>query len=90
MKQQILQILEDYFADEKMVEEIIGVLDKGVGNAVSMLDVGLVKQSDIRDWATLHGYAMVKCASIADRLKVEKVAREIWGSHGKGDKYFLD
>jgi len=84
MKQKILDILQDYFADEVMTAEIITVLDAGVGNAVSMLDTGAVKQSDIRDWATLHGYAMVKICSMADRLKVEKVAREIWGDGGLG------
>jgi hypothetical protein len=111
MKQKILDILQDYFADEQMVKEITEVLDKyyeevmiqtegdamgftsGINylpGAVSLLDTGQLKQQDIRDWATLHGYAMVKCTSIADRLKVEKVAREIWGADGKGDKYFLE
>lgn len=106
MKQQILDILQDYFADERMAAEITAVLDKfneemiiriegdamgfseGLPGAVSMLESGQVTQAEIRDWATLNGYALVKINSIANRLKIEKVAREIWGD--EKDKYFLE
>lgn len=102
MKQKILDLLQDYFVDESLVAEITAVLDAGETNpekqvrllcggsgSIFMLDTKQVKQSDIRDWATLNGYALVKICSMADKLKIEKVAREIWGD-AEGDKYFLE
>lgn len=89
MKQQILDILQDYCADEAMTAEIKAVLDKlELPGAVSMLETKPVTQADIIDWATLNGYVAVKCNSMTGRLRVENVAREMWGEDYK--KYMVE
>lgn len=60
------------------------------GKAFSLINTRSVSQQEIRDWATLNGYAMIKICSVVDRVKVEKVAVEIWGEFEEGDKYFLE
>lgn len=94
MKQQILDILQDYCADEAMTAEIITAIDSwnkdtlqiienhsmGVfPAAVSILQTKPVTQQSIHDWATLNGYVALKVNSMAARLRVENIAREIWG-----------
>lgn len=59
-------------------------------DAVNILDRGQVTQAEIRDWAILHGYTLIKVNSIAARLKLEKVVREIWGNELTPDKCFPD
>lgn len=47
--------------------------------AMNILQTKPVTQQDIHDWATLNGYVALKVNSLAARLRVENIAREIWG-----------
>jgi hypothetical protein len=82
LKNRIQEVLDNWLVDDRAGDELQEVINQWskeivpVG-ALSVLETKAVSQQEIHDWATLNGYVMVKCTSIADRLKVEKVAREI-------------